>query len=342
MSRVRVGCIGLGRMGSIFARHLARHVPEAELVAVADPVPGLAERTAQEYGVPRWFEDYRTLLTAGVAGVIVATPAGTHVEVIEAAAQAGCAIFCEKPLALTLADCDRAMRAVGRAGVHFQIGFNRRFDAPYVRAKRLIDEGAIGRPVTFKSVSRDPMMPRLEYARPEVSGGLIVDMAIHDFDVARWLMGSEVSRVYTEGNTLVFEELNSVGDFDNALISMRFHSGALGSVEVSRNALYGYDIRSEVLGSEGAVMIGALQQTPVLLLTRQGASHDVMRYIIERFSDAYLAEITHFVRVVLDEEKFQGPTISDGRAGTEIALAATRSYREGRIVDLPLEEGGLV
>jgi scyllo-inositol 2-dehydrogenase (NAD+) len=211
-----------------------------------------------------------------------------------------------------------------------------------VRAKRLIDEGAIGRPVTFKSVSRDPMMPRLEYARPEVSGGLIVDMAIHDFDVARWLMGSEVSRVYTEGNTLVFEELNSVGDFDNALISMRFHSGALGSVEVSRNALYGYDIRSEVLGSEGAVMIGALQQTPVLLLTRQGASHDVMRYIIERFSDAYLAEITHFVRVVLDKEKFRGPTISDGRAGTEIALAATRSYREGRIVDLPLEEGGLV
>ena len=115
MSRVRVGCIGLGRMGSIFTRHLARHVPEAELVAVADPVPGLAERTAQEYGVPRWFEDYRTLFTAGVAGVIVATPASTHAEVIEAAVQAGSAIFCEKPLALTLADCDRAMKAVGRA-----------------------------------------------------------------------------------------------------------------------------------------------------------------------------------------------------------------------------------
>lgn len=336
MKRVRVGCLGLGRMGSIYTRHLTGRVPEAELVAVADPAPGLAQRTAADLGVPRWYEDSRELLAApDVDAVIIATPASTHTEVIEAAADSGRAIFCEKPLALTLEECDRAVRAVERARGPFQIGYNRRFDAAYTEAKRLIEEGAIGRPVTFKSTSRDPMMPRLEYARPDVSGGLIVDMAIHDLDIGRWLMRSEVTRVFTEGGTLVFDQLNTVGDFDNAVINLKFASGALGNVEVSRNALYGYDIRTEVLGSEGGVMIGTLQQTPVLLLTRQGARHDVMRYIMERFGDAYLAEVRHFVRVVRGEEK-PGPTIHDGRAGVEIALAATLSYREGRPVALPL------
>ena len=336
MKRVRVGCLGLGRMGSIYTRHLTGRVPEAELVAVADPAPGLAQRTAAEVGVPRWYEDYRELLAAPeIDAVVIATPASTHAEVIEAAADSGRAIFCEKPLALTLEECDRAVRAVDRARGLFQIGYNRRFDAAYTEAKRLIDEGAIGRPVTFKSTSRDPMMPRLEYARPDVSGGLIVDMAIHDLDIGRWLMRSEVTRVSTEGGTLVFEQLNTVGDFDNAVINLKFASGALGNVEVSRNALYGYDIRTEVLGSEGGVMIGTLQQTPVLLLTRQGARHDVMRYIMERFGDAYLAEVRHFVRAVRGEEK-PGPTVYDGRAGVEVALAATLSYREGRPVSLPL------
>jgi len=324
-------------MGGIYTRHLTGRVPEAELIAVADPAPGLAERTATEFGIPRWFEDYRELIASPeIEAVVVASPASTHADVVEAAARSGRPIYCEKPLALTLDECDRIVRAVERAGVLFQTGFNRRFDAAYAQAKRLVDEGAIGTPVTFKGVGRDPMMPRLEYARPEVSGGLILDMAIHDFDLARWLMKSEVARVFTEGGTLVFHDLNSVGDFDNAVISLKFATGALGNVEVSRNALYGYDIRTEVLGSEGAIMIGALQQTPVLLLTRQGAHHDVMRYIIERFSDAYLAEVRHFVRAALGAEKASGPTVYDGRAGTEIAIAATRSYREERPIALPL------
>jgi inositol 2-dehydrogenase len=337
MTALRVGCIGLGRMGSIFCGHLSRRVPEAELVAVADPVPGLAERTAAEHGVAHAFVNYRDLLSiSNLEAVIIATPASTHAGVIEDAARAGRAIFCEKPLALSLEQCDRAIRAVEGAGVPFQIGHMRRFDAGYARARRLIDDGAIGEPVTFKAVGRDPMMPRLDYARPEVSGGLIVDMAIHDFDIGRWLMRSEVTRVFTEGGTLVFDELNSVGDFDNAVINLKFASGALGNVEVSRNALYGYDIRTEVLGSKGAVMIGRFRQTPVLLLTGQGAGHDVVPYITERFGDAYLAEVRYFVRMVQGLEE-PGPSIYDGRAGTEIALAATRSYREGRPVTLPLE-----
>jgi scyllo-inositol 2-dehydrogenase (NAD+) len=336
MRRVGIGCIGLGRMGSIHVRHLSNRVPEARVVAVADPAPGLSERTAAEFGVPRWFDDYRELLEYGdVEAVIVATPSNTHGDVIEAAAESGRPIFCEKPLALTLEECDRAICAVERTRVLFQIGYNRRFDAAYTQAKRHIDGGGIGRPVTFKSVGRDPMMPRLDYARPDVSGGLIMDMAIHDLDVGRWLMQSEVARVFTEAGTLVFEQLTSVGDFDNAVINLKFASGALGNVEVSRNALYGYDIRTEVLGSEGGVMIGALQQTPVLLLTRQGARYDVMRYIVERFSDSYLAQVRHFVRVILGDET-AGPTIFDGRAGVELALAATLSYREARPISLPV------
>src|SRR6266702_945939 len=158
--------------------------------------------------------------------------------------------------------------AVAQAHVPLQVGFMRRFDTGYQKAKALIDEGHIGRPVTFKSIGRDPFCPRREYADPVMSGGLIIDMAIHDFDLARWLMGSEVERVSAEGTLLVCKDLESVGDIDNAVINLRFVNGALGNVEVSRNAFYGYDIRTEVLGSEGALVIGTHQQTPVVLLTR--------------------------------------------------------------------------
>ncbi|MGC9335920.1 MAG: Gfo/Idh/MocA family protein, partial [Anaerolineae bacterium] len=156
------------------------------------------------------------------------------------------AIFCEKPIALTLEDTDEAVAAIEGNGVLFQMGFMRRFDRGYAAARAQIEAGVIGEPVTFKSIGRDPFCPDLEYARPAVSGGLILDMAIHDFDLARWLMGVEVQRVYAEGGTLAFPQLNTVGDIDNAVINMRFVNGALGNVEVSRNALYGYDIRTEV------------------------------------------------------------------------------------------------
>src|SRR3972149_5296685 len=178
MGRLRIGCIGLGRMGRIFCGHLSGRppggdpagggrVPEATLAAVADVAPGLAERPAAEFAVPHWYADYNDLVTrAPVDAVIIATPASTHVDVVEAAAGAGLPPFLSKPLALPLAECDRAVAAVERAGVPCQIGFMRRFDRAYARAKRLIDEGAIGKPVTFKAVGRDPMMPRLAYARP--------------------------------------------------------------------------------------------------------------------------------------------------------------------------------
>jgi len=184
----------------------------------------------------------------------------------------------------------------------------------------------------------DPFCPRREYADPALSGGLIFDMAIHDFDMARWLMGSEVERVTAEGSLLVCQELAAVGDIDNALINLRFHSGALGNVEVSRNAFYGYDIRSEVLGSEGALTIGVQQYTPVVLFTRAGAQHDVMPYLMERFGEAYRAQLQHFVDCL---RKGQSPAVSgaDALAACEIGIAATRAYKIGRSVSISEVQG---
>lgn len=331
-----VGVIGLGRMGQIYATHLARRVPQANVVAVADVMTERAQKLAYDLGVGTWSGDYRELLhTPDIKAVFVISSTSTHREVVTAAAEAGKAIFCEKPVALTLADTDAMLAAIAKNGVMFQAGFMRRFDTGYVAAKKQIEAGAIGRPVTFKSIGRDPFCPDLEYARPSVSGGLILDMAIHDFDLGRWLMGDEVKRVYTEGGTLAFPQLNTVGDIDNAVVNMLFQAGGLGNVEVSRNALYGYDIRTEVLGTEGGVQIGYFQQTPMLLLTKKGISHDMVPYIMERFGEAYLAQIIDFVNRV---RTGQVPAVggADARAALEIGLAATQSFHAACPVELPL------
>ncbi len=330
-----VGVIGLGRMGQVYTTHLARRIPQAKVVALADVVAERAQSLAQELGVAAWSGDYRELLdNPEIEAVFVISSTSTHREVVTAAAETGKAIFCEKPIALTLADTDAMLAAIAKNKVMFQAGFMRRFDAGYVAAKKQIEAGAIGKPVTFKSIGRDPFCPDLEYARPSVSGGLILDMAIHDFDLARWLMADEVQRVYTEGGVLAFPQLNTVGDIDNAVVNMLFRGGGLGNVEVSRNALYGYDIRTEVLGDEGGVQIGYYRQTPMLLLTKKGISHDMVPYLHERFGEAYLAQIVDFVeRVRADQPPAVGG--ADARAALEIGLAATQSFHLAQPVSLP-------
>ena len=332
-ANVSIGLIGLGRMGQIYVEHLARH-GQVRIASVSDVVAGRAEQLAEKFGLESWTADYREILDdKAVDAVFVTTSTSTHREVVTAAAEAGKAIFCEKPIALTLEDTDEMIAAIDRRGVMFQAGFMRRFDRGYVAAKQKIQEGVIGEPVTFKSIGRDPMCPDLEYARPSVSGGLILDMAIHDFDLARWLMDDEVRRVQTEGGTLAFPQLNTVGDIDNAVVNMRFEKGALGNVEVSRNALYGYDIRTEILGTEGGLNIGYYEHTPLHILTTEGIQHDMVPYIVERFGDAYQAQTYDFVERVLNDRE---PAVDahDARAALLIGLAATRSYDEDRVVTL--------
>lgn len=336
-AELKLGVIGLGRMGQLYARTLTQ-ISGVQVYAIAQ-LDREREQVAQEFGVVHSLADAHELIALReIDAVVIATPTSAHHELVIAAAQAGKAIFCEKPLALTLEQTRAALEAVERAQVPLQIGFMRRFDTGYQKAKALIADGMIGTPVTFKSIGRDPFCPRREYADPAQSGGLIFDMAIHDFDLARWLMGSEVERVTAEGSLLVCQELAAVGDIDNALINLRFHSGALGNVEVSRNAFYGYDIRSEVLGSEGALTIGVQQHTPVVLFTRAGAQHDVTPYLMERFGDAYRAQLQHFVDCL---RSGQPPAAggADALAACEIGIAATRAYKQGRSVSISELQG---
>ena len=339
---VKIGVIGLGRMGSLHSRLLATQIAGASLYAVAESAEETRARVAATLGVSRSFADpYDLIALPEVNAVVITTPTSTHAELVIAAARAGKAIFCEKPLALTLEENRAALAAVAEARVALQVGFMRRFDTGYQHAKHLIAEGQIGYPVTFKSISRDPFCPPRDYMDPAKSGGLILDMGIHDFDLARWLVGSEVERVTAEGTTLVCSDLASVGDIDNALVNMRFANGALGNVEASRNAFYGYDIRTEVLGSEGALIIGAHQHTPLVLFTRAGAQYDVKPYLMERFGDAYRAQLQYFVDCLRQDQR-PSPDGTEAFAALKIGIAATRAYQAGRPVLLSeLEQSSL-
>jgi inositol 2-dehydrogenase len=331
--RLNVGVIGLGRLGRVYARDLAQRVPNARLVAVADAKPGLAESFAAEFGVSKSYPGHGELLSdPDVEAVAIVSSSSTHKQVVMDAASARKAIFCEKPISLSLADAQQMTHAVARAGVFFQMAFQRRFDAGYVAAKKKIEDGVIGTPVVLTSTSRDPFRPSLEFCDPKVSGGLIADMGIHDFDVARMYMG-EVKSVYATGGVLAYPEMKPIGDIDNAIVNLVFESGGLGAVHLSRNAVFGYDIRAEIWGTKGSIQIGYHRQTPILVMTGDGISHDVVPYFMERFENAYRVQIQDFVDKVL-----QGgaPLVSgtDAIAALRISLAANASLNQGRSVDV--------
>ena len=332
MATINLGVIGLGRMGQIFCRHLARHTAGGRLAAVSSRRGDVAEQVAaQGYGV-KTYGDYQDLLAdPTLDGVVVATLTDTHHDIVVAAAEAGKAIFCEKPIALTLAETDRILAAVDRAGVPFQVAFMRRFDKGYAVAKQRIEAGEIGQPIVAQAISRDPGCPSPDWADPASSGGLIVDLAIHDIDVLRWLMADEVTRVYTEGGVLTCPDLASVGDIDSAMISLRFANGGLGTIEAARNCGYGYDIRCEIRGTEGTLQIGYLQNTPVVALSQQGVSHDIVPWFEERFTPAYGAQLDHFIDC-LQRGVSPSPGSTDARIALQISLAATLSQQEERPV----------
>lgn len=334
MSSIHIGVIGLGRMGQVYATHVAQQIQGARLVAAVDPRPEVRDAFQNKVDGVTFYADAEALWShPQLDAVIVATPTSTHRDMVIAAAQAGKHIFCEKPTALSLRATDEMIYAVEQAGVIFQIGFMRRFDEAYASAKAKIDAGEIGQPVAIRSIGRDPHRTSLEFADPSVSGGLILDMGIHDFDLLRWLMADEVERVYTETASLVYPELTTVGDVDNAMISLKFQRGGLGNVEVSRTAVYGYDIQCEVVGAEGTLQIGYLKQTPVTVLNKQGVSHDVVPHFPQRFGPAYTRQIEHFADC-LKTGKAPMVTPQDARAALHIGLAATRSQHTGQVVYL--------
>lgn len=329
--RLNVGLIGLGRLGRVYARDLSSRIAETRVVAVADPAPGVAEAIAAEFDVPRHDADPMAIIEdGGVDAIVIVSPTATHRDLVVAAAARGKPTLCEKPPALSLDEVAVMKQAIDRTGVFFQLGFMRRFDSGYAAAKKQIAEGTIGRPLVFKSTSRDPFRPSLEYANPKSSGGMLIDMGIHDFDLARWFMG-DVATVHTVGATIAYPELATVGDIDNAVVSLVFSDGTLGAVDLSRSGIYGYDISTEILGSEGTLRIGYLRQTPVTLLTKNSVAHDTVPYFMERFRDAYTTQLQNFARNVL-HERTPPITIDDGMESLRIGVAATRAHHTGRTV----------
>jgi len=323
--RLAIGLIGVGRLGRVYARDLAGRIAETRLVAVADPVGTLAQEVAAEFDVPRHYTDPQALIDdAAVEAIVIVSPTDTHRQLVIAAAQRGKPTFCEKPPALSLDEIAAMKEAIAKSGIFFQMGFMRRFDSGYAAAKKHIEGGRIGTPLVFKSTSRDPFRPSLEYANPRSSGGMLIDMGIHDFDLARWFMG-DVKTVATIGATIAYPELMTVGDIDNAVASLTFTSGKIGVVDLSRSGIYGYDIATEILGLEGTLKIGYLRETPVMVLTKNSVAHDTVPYFMERFRDAYTTQLQNFAQNVL-QDRPAPITIDDGLEALRIGVAATRAH----------------
>ncbi|HXI31238.1 MAG TPA: Gfo/Idh/MocA family oxidoreductase [Vicinamibacterales bacterium] len=331
MTRLNVGLISVGRLGRVYARDLSGRIPETRLVAVADPNGALAKEVAAEFDVPKHYTDAEALVDdPAVEAIVIVSPTHTHRELVVAASGRRKPTFCEKPPALALDEVAAMQAAIAASGMFFQMGFMRRFDAGYASAKAQIDAGRIGTPLVFKATSRDPFRPSLEYANPKSSGGMLIDMGIHDFDLARWFMGG-VRSVSAIGATIAYPELATVGDIDNAVASLVFANGRLGVVDLSRSGIYGYDISTEILGSEGTLKIGYLRETPVLLLTKNSVAHDTVPYFMERFRDAYTTQLQNFAQNVL-QGRPAPITIDDGMEALRIGVAATRAQQTGATV----------
>ena len=319
-------------MGCQYARYCAGRIPQVSLHAISDIREEVADLT-DELGGPKYYKDYRDLISdKEVDAIVVVTHTKMHKEVVIEAARQGKMIFSEKPLSLNLQEAREMQKAVEESGAFFQMGFMRRFDSGFAAAKRKIDEGVIGTPVCFKISSRDKMPATLEYLKPENSGGIFIDMGVHDFDLARWFMG-DVKSVYSTGGALSWPEIEKIGDFDNVVSSLYFKNGSLGVIDMTRQGVYGYDVQADILGTNGALRIGYNQETPMLVMTKDVVTHDTVPGFYERFENAYITQLCDFVENIL-HEKEPAITIADGVAVLEIAVAATTSCHENRVVEL--------
>lgn len=331
--QLNVGVIGLGRLGGLYGRYFLGRISGAKLVAVADINEELARSFADQNNIKRWHTDYHELLAdEEVDAVVVVTTTQAHKEIVIESARAGKPTFCEKPLSLSIDEALAMKATVEQTGSFFQLGFMRRFDNGYAAARRSIESGSIGMPIVFKSSSRDPYRPSLEYLDPNNSGGLFTDCGIHDIDLARWLIG-EIASVYSIGGVLAYPEMQEIGDVDNAIVTLRFAGGQVGVIDLSRSGVYGYDIRTEVLGTKGTLKIGYLRETPLMILTKEGVTHDTVPYFMERFGQAYVTQLQDFVDNVRND-KPAPITCDDGIAALRVTLAATQSLKENRPVEV--------
>ncbi len=330
-ARLNIGVVGVGVMGKRHAENVAKNVPGAALVAVSDADAKRAAAVAAELGVQHSATLEEMAAHKDVDAVVIVSPGGLHAEHVRIVAVAGKAIFCEKPLGTTLQDADAALAAVAKAGVRLQMGHMRRYDPAYADAMQRIEAGEIGDPIIFKSIGRDQELPPPAYFQ-QSNAMLFLDSSIHDFDLARWLMRDEVAEVQAFGSGRM-PEVAPYGDLEAGVVNLRFAKGAVGNVESFRAAQYGYDIRTEVIGSKGTLMIGNLYHRATTLLTKNGVKYDAITHWLDRFADAYLLEMRDFI-ATLHVGREPRVTGRDGREAVAISLAAQRSVKEHRPVSL--------
>ncbi|MGJ9384797.1 Gfo/Idh/MocA family oxidoreductase [Salipaludibacillus sp. CF4.18] len=332
---IRCAVLGLGRLGYWHAENLAFRVKGAELVAVCDPMPGRAEQVARQLGVSKWSDNPDDIFNNdSVDAIAIITPTNTHAAMIKKAAESKKHIFTEKPITETLAQADEVIADIQNNGVFCQVGFMRRFDPAYVAAKNRINKGEIGKPLYFKGISRDGNTPPPDFIKN--SGGLYLDFSIHDYDAARFFLDQEVKTVNAQGSIVRHDFVAEYGDVDQALTFLTFNDGAAGDIEASRNAYYGYDIRAEIIGTEGAIQIGSLKNLDLHVLTKAGKTHDILPDFPTQFGEAYLQEMVAFIDSLRKEEK---PSVNevDGKIALEIAVAATESYKQKKTIELNVD-----
>ena len=333
--QIRIGIIGAGRIGKIHTRNLAFHVADADVVAISDVFADAAKQCAAECGIPKAVTDHRKILDdPDVDAIFVCSSTDTHAQMIIEGAEAGKHIFCEKPIDYDLARIDRALEAVDTAGVSLQIGFNRRFDPSFKRAQDMVREGKIGMPHVIKITSRDPEPPPISYVK--VSGGMFLDMTIHDFDMCRYLGGENVTEVYAVGGSLVEPEIGKAGDIDTGIVTLTYENGAYCVIDNSRQAVYGYDQRIEIFGSEGCIVVGNRAPHEGTLYQRDTVQSPLPLYFfLERYQESFVEEARQFVTCI----KKNIPTLVsgiDGKIPVIMGLAAQQSLKEHRPVKISL------
>ena len=333
MKQLNIGIIGAGRIGKVHAQSITYNVPTAKVLGITDVFKDGLQELADKYGIEKVYNDYKEMLAdEEIDAVLVCSSTDTHADISIEAAKAGKHVFCEKPVDLTPAKVQAVIDAVAEAGVKLQVGFNRRFDHNFAHVRNLINEGKVGDLELIKITSRDPAPPPAEYAA--VSGGMFLDMTIHDFDMARFLAGCDVTEVYANATCLVDPAIGEAGDVDTAIINLKFENGALGVIDNSRRAAYGYDQRIEVFGSLGAAMAANDTPTNVTIMNDAGVTTDKPLYFfLERYMQSFRDEMIQFVDAVLGD-KPTPTTGTDGLNSILVALAAKKSVQEGRPVKI--------
>ena len=332
MKQIKIGIIGIGRMGQIHLDNLMQKFSEVEVVAISD-INEEARQWAEKYTISKFYSDYKDLISdQQVNTVVICSPTNQHAENIIAAAQAGKNIFCEKPMDLSIQTAMRVLQIVEKAGVKFMLGFNRRFDPNFMKIKSLIDDGKVGDPQTVKITSRDPAPPPIDYIKS--SGGMFLDMTIHDFDMARFMVNSKVISIFAVGRNLVDPNIGMAGDIDTAVVTITFDSGAIATIDNSRQAVYGYDQRVEVFGSEGMAGTENNKSDNHYYYNKKGQSESLpLHFFMDRYIPSYFNEMKAFIDCIVRDEvpKVGG---QDGLISLAMGWAANTSMQENRVVML--------